>query len=112
LRANSFRFDPLNASRTRSIPLRAIRFASLAAFRFVLEAFIGEEHLFAGGEDELSSALGTLQDPVIVFHTLLRGPGSRRTGRGATHGQRSDAFPHTLAALICPLAQGCVEKFQ
>jgi hypothetical protein len=111
LRANGLRLDPLHASRTRSVVLRAICFTSLAPLGLVLEALIGEEHLLAGGEDEFSPTFRTLQDPIIVFHTLLRGPGSRRTGsHAATWGQRSDELPHEVAVLIWPPAQSCAEN--
>jgi len=51
----------------------AVGLARLAPLGLILEAFIGEEHLFAGGEDELSSTFAAFQDLVVVFHTLLRG---------------------------------------
>jgi len=73
LRADRFRFHSLNAPRTRFIPLRAICLARLAPLRLVLEALVGEEHLFARGEDEFSPTIRALQDLVMVFHTLLRG---------------------------------------
>jgi hypothetical protein len=74
LRADRFGFDPLNASRTWFGTLRSIGFARLAPLRLVFETLICEKHLFAGGEDELSPTFGALQDLVMVFHTLLRGP--------------------------------------
>lgn len=76
LRANRLGFDALHARRT--VTLRAAGFARFATFRFVLEAFVGEKHLFAGREDKFSATIGTLQNPIMVFHTLLR----TRTGRG------------------------------
>jgi len=45
--------------------------ARLAAFRFVLEAFVGEKHLFAGGKNEFSAAFRTLQYSIVVFHEPL-----------------------------------------
>jgi hypothetical protein len=51
--------------------LGALGFAGFAAFGFVLEAFIGEKHLFAGGEDKLRTAFGTLQDFIVEFHEPL-----------------------------------------
>lgn len=56
----------------------AIGFTRFASLRLVFEAFVGEEHLFAGGENKLCATIGTLQNPIMVFHTLLR----TRTGRG------------------------------
>ena len=46
-------------------------FARLAALGFVFEALVGEKHLFAGGENEFSPALRTLQHLVVVFHEPL-----------------------------------------
>jgi hypothetical protein len=51
--------------------LRAGGLASLAPLGLVLEALVGEKHLFAGGEDKLPSALSALQDPIVIFHMLL-----------------------------------------
>jgi hypothetical protein len=54
-----------------SAALGPFRFASLAALWFVFEAFVGEEHLFAGGKYEFSATLRTLQYPIVVFHEPL-----------------------------------------
>ena len=78
LRTNRLGFNSLNACRTVPVALGARGFARLATLRLVFEAFVGEKHLLAGGEDEFRTAVGTLQDPIMVFHTLLR----TRTGRG------------------------------
>jgi hypothetical protein len=53
--------------------LRALGFAILAPLGLVLEALVGEKHLFAGGKDELLTAFRALQDLVVIFHTRLRG---------------------------------------
>jgi len=53
--------------------LRAFGFAVLAPLGLVFEALIGEKHLFAGGEDKFLAAFRTLQDLIVIFHTLLRG---------------------------------------
>jgi hypothetical protein len=53
--------------------LGAFGFAVLAPLGLILEALIGEEHLLAGGEDKLLAAFRTLQNLIMVFHTLLRG---------------------------------------
>jgi hypothetical protein len=54
-----------------SAAFRAFGFAAFTAFWFVLKSFVGEEHLFAGGKNELRIAIGTLQYPVVVFHEPL-----------------------------------------
>src|SRR6516225_11469849 len=46
----------------------AFGFAGLATLGFVLKALVGEEHLFAGGEDKLGATFRTLQDLVVEFH--------------------------------------------
>jgi hypothetical protein len=53
--------------------LRTFGFAILTPLGLVLEALIGEEHLLAGGENKLLIAFRTLQNLIVVFHTLLRG---------------------------------------
>jgi hypothetical protein len=80
LRANRLGFHALRASRAVAvtIPLRTSRLAGLATLRLVFETLVGEKHLFARCEDEFCPTIGTLQDPIMVFHTLLR----TRTGRG------------------------------
>jgi hypothetical protein len=75
LRAGCFGFRPLKVtgaiSWTRA--LRALGFAVLAPLGLVFEALVGEKHLFACGEDEFLAAFRTLQDLIVIFHTLLRG---------------------------------------
>jgi len=46
-------------------------FATFATFGFVFEAFVGEKHLFAGGEDKFGTTFGTLQDLIVEFHEPL-----------------------------------------
>src|SRR5271167_1054846 len=104
LRAHRFRLYALDASRTCFIPLCAVCLAGLATLRLVLESLVREKHLLAGGEDEFRFTIGALQDLVMVFHTLLRGPGSLGAGSGAVRGQGSNRNPHVIAALIRPLA--------
>jgi hypothetical protein len=53
--------------------LRALGFAVLAPLGLVFEALVGEKHLFTGGEDKFLIAFRTLQDLIVIFHTLLRG---------------------------------------
>jgi hypothetical protein len=53
--------------------LRALGLAILTPLGLIFEALVGEEHLLAGGENELRTAVRTLQDLIVVFHTLLRG---------------------------------------
>jgi hypothetical protein len=50
--------------------LASLGLARLTAFRLVLEPLIREEKLFACRENELRSAIGTLEDPIPVFHDL------------------------------------------
>ena len=59
---------------------RPLRLATLAALRFVLETFVGKEHLFAGGKNKLSAALRTLQDLIVEFHDPAP-PGPTSGGR-------------------------------
>jgi hypothetical protein len=89
LRANGLGFDALVAARTRDRALRAVRFAGLAPLGLVLEALIGEKHLFAGGENKFSTAIGALQDLIVVFHSLLRDLAG--TGQAAVQPKSDDA---------------------
>src|SRR5271169_294080 len=71
LRANCLGLDSLYAAGTRSSARRAVGLARLAPLGLVLETLVGEKHLLAGGENELSRTFGALQNPIVVFHTLL-----------------------------------------
>jgi len=51
--------------------LGSFSLAGFATLRFVFEALIREKHLFAGGKNELCTALRTLQHLVVVFHEPL-----------------------------------------
>jgi hypothetical protein len=73
LRAGRFGFRSLEAIGTWTRALRALGFAVLAPLGLVFEALVGEEHLFAGGEDKFLTTFRTLQDLIVIFHTLLRG---------------------------------------
>jgi hypothetical protein len=73
LRAYRLGFDTLYAAGTSRGARRAIGFARLAPLGFVLETLIGEKHLLAGGENKLSRTFSALQNPIMVFHTLLHG---------------------------------------
>ncbi len=46
----------------------ALAFAVLAALGFVLELFVVEEKLFAGGEDEIVTAVNALESLILEFH--------------------------------------------
>jgi len=54
--------------------LRAFGFAVLTPLGLVFKALVDEKHLFAGGENKFLTAFRTLQNLIVVFHTLLRGP--------------------------------------
>ncbi len=73
LRAYRLGFDTLYAAGTSRCARRAVGFARLAPLGLVLEALVGEKHLLAGGEYELSRTFCALQNPIVVFHTLLHG---------------------------------------
>src|SRR5260221_2175556 len=47
---------------------RALGFASLAPLGLILEALVGEEHLFATGKNKLGATLRALQNLVMEFH--------------------------------------------
>ena len=99
LRANGLGFDPLNGAGTGVTTRRPSRLTALTTLGFVFEALVGEEHLFAGGKNELAPALDTLQDLVVIFHALLRDPkgkGEATDGDGSAHesaGRRRNTPP-------------------
>ena len=70
LRAGRLGFRSLEVTLARA--LNAFGFAVLAPLGLIFEALVGEEHLFAGGENKLLTAFPTLQDLIVVFHLLLR----------------------------------------
>jgi hypothetical protein len=69
--------------------LGASGLAPLTSLGFVLEAFVGEKHLFTGGKYELGAALRTLQDPIVIFHEALPLAQVRR-GDGSTFARRPE----------------------
>jgi hypothetical protein len=71
----------------------AFGLTSLAALRLVLEALVGEKHLFAGSEHEFGSTLRALQNLVVVFHGSVpldprMGEGTRRLLHGGPRKQQ------------------------
>jgi hypothetical protein len=56
---------------TTTAAFGSLGFAALAPLWFVLESFIGEEHLFPGRKYKLSATLRTLQDLIVEFHEPL-----------------------------------------
>ena len=52
----------------RSYLGRTFAFAGFAAFGFVLELFVVEEKLFAGGKNEIGPTINTLEGPILKFH--------------------------------------------
>jgi len=69
LRAGGLGFrSHLGGSASASSAFGTLRLACLASLGFVLEAFVGEEHLFASRKNELGTALRALQDLIVVFH--------------------------------------------
>src|SRR6266700_2022878 len=74
-----FRAHWRRVSSPSSTALGPFCFAPFAALWFVLEAFVGKKHLFAGGEHKLRAAFCALQHLVVVFHEPLSpGPVSGR----------------------------------
>jgi len=104
LRADRLGFHTLSASAPTGTvgPLNATGLTSLAPLGFVLEAFVGEKHLFAGREYKFGSTFGALQDLVMIFHTLLRL--RLRTGEAAAQ-PRANRAPCTRLELRMSLAR-------
>jgi hypothetical protein len=85
LRAGGLGLRPYGASASSS-PSRfcSFRLARFAAFRLVLKSLVGEKHLFAGSEDKLGAALGTLQYLIVEFHGRLPLDPFRAVGTGSS----------------------------
>lgn len=109
LRTDRLGFYSLGISRTRPISLRAIGLACLAPFGLILEAPVGEEHLLARGEHEFSAALPTLQYFVVIFHMLLPGPSSQRSGSGTARARRRRVSTQTPVDFASRLAPDCLD---
>src|SRR5229473_5503810 len=72
LRAVCFRFRAHRGGvAAATAALGAFCLATFAALGFVFEPLVGEKHLFAGGKNELSAALRTLQHSIVIFHEPL-----------------------------------------
>src|SRR5215469_16844887 len=71
LRAVGLGFGAHGRCRTVTSTFGALGFARLATFGLVLEALVGEEHLFAGSENKFGATLRALQHLVMVFHEPL-----------------------------------------
>jgi hypothetical protein len=96
LRTHRLGFDTLHAAGTGCCARRAVGLARFAPLGLVLEALVSEKHLLAGGENKLSRTFCALQNPIVVFHTLLHG----RAGTGVAAEQSSQSNAGT-----------CPEKF-
>jgi hypothetical protein len=64
----------------------AFGLAAFAALGFVLELFVVEEELFAGGEDEIGTTVDALESLVLEFHSNLP-PGAEDPLRIPHHGR-------------------------
>jgi hypothetical protein len=74
LRTNGLGLDTLhNVAVTVPVSRSPVCLARFAPLGLVLKTLIGEEHLLAGGENELGITFGASQNPVLKLHTLLLG---------------------------------------
>src|SRR6267154_1246560 len=105
LRAGRFGFRPLEVPLARD--LGAFGLAVLTPLGLVLEALVGEKHLFAGGENKLLTAFRTLQDLIVVFHTLLRNAGPHSDLSEAAQENRW-VVPSAWGVSPAPAAASCV----
>jgi len=115
LSAGGCGFDPMVALPAQGLaPLHLTR---LATFWFVLKSLVGEEKLLPRCENELRSAVHTLQDPIPVLHNRTplpeQGPTpdelrSGRTPRGLCRSHSYAASGSLIlfvsGLLACPLA--------
>lgn len=78
-----FRSHRGSAATTSSAPaLRSLGLAAFAALRFVLESFVGEEHLLSRRKYKLGTTLRTFQHPIVEFHE--RSPGTPTPAGGGS----------------------------
>jgi hypothetical protein len=59
--------------RALALGVSAFGLTNLAPLRLVLEPFVGEECLLAGGENKLSAAFSARQNFILVLHVLFHG---------------------------------------
>jgi hypothetical protein len=90
--------------------LRSFSFAILTPLGFILETLIGEKHLFAGGENKLLIAIRTLQDLIVVFHTLLRGSRWLQSPQHVRPSQPVLGYVCWECVSPCRLVRGCSGK--
>jgi hypothetical protein len=109
LRANRLGFHPVCGSGIGTVARRALCFARLAPLGLVFEPLVGEKHLLAGGENELSPTFPTLQDLIVIFHCAAPGACWVRIGSGTASVSRGRDSLRTLAVPKCRLARGCSE---
>jgi hypothetical protein len=88
LRANCFRFYSLCCAIGRASACPAVCFACFAPLGLVFEALVGEKHLLARCKYKLGRTFGALQDPIVVFHTLLQST-LLEYGSGTVHARRN-----------------------
>ena len=103
----------ISVRRSRADSSNAFSFAGLAALGLVLELFVVEEKLFAGGEEKLRAAIDALEQPVLEFH--VRSPRPSRENpwllrwRAGRHSQ--DLFPTSGSALRSHFGNGLQLNF-
>jgi hypothetical protein len=101
LRANRFGFHSLCCAARGTTARRAVCFARFTPFGLVLEALIGEKHLLARCKNKLGRTFGALQDPIVVFHTLLQSE-LMEYGSGTVHARRNGKRLTNRRLLIPP----------
>ena len=83
---------------------RTFAFAGLAALGFILELFVVEEKLFAGGKNEIGPTINALEGPILKFHLsrtstpgapcLVPDASAERRGSTACYGATSLGSAH------------------
>jgi hypothetical protein len=73
LRADCLSFYSLCRTGGSASPRRTACLARFTPLGLVLETLVGEKHLLARSKNKLGRTFGALQDPIVVFHTLLPG---------------------------------------
>jgi hypothetical protein len=107
LRADCLGFYSLRRAGGRTAARCTVCFACFAPLGLVFETLVGEKHLLARCKNKLGRTFGALQDPIVVFHTLLpstlleygSGTGSRQTKWKA---------PYQMALLRSRLTRTCL----
>ena len=97
LRADRLRLHSLGRACGSASSRRPACLARFTPLGLVFETLVGEKHLLARSKNKLGRTFGALQDPIVVFHTLLPGkPYWSMAAEQSTPDEMESALLHAL----------------